>query len=98
MKKATNSSAGKQESAEILPEYDFKGERGVRGRYDQAHRQGHTVRIHQEDGTVSVQHFTSEEGAVMLEPDVREYFPTSESVNRALRSLVTLIPKSRRRR
>ena len=77
---------------------DFKGKRGLRGKYHQAYRQGHTVRIHREDGTVSAQHFTLEEGAVMLDPDVREYFPTSESVNQALRSLMTLIPKSRRRR
>ena len=97
-KKATNNSAGRQESVEMLPEYDFKGKKGVRGKYYRAYRQGHTVRIHREDGTVSVQHFTLEEGAVMLEPDVREYFPTSESVNQALRSLIILIPKHRRRR
>jgi hypothetical protein len=34
----------------------------------------------------------------MLEPDVPEYSPISESVNQALRSLITLIPKSWRRR
>ncbi|HGJ66142.1 TPA: hypothetical protein ENS27_12290 [bacterium] len=34
----------------------------------------------------------SEDGAVMLEPDVKEYFPDSESVNNALRSLISLIP------
>jgi len=82
----------------MLPEYDLTGKKGVRGKYYQAYRRGHTVRIGKEDGTVSVQHFTLEEGAVMLEPDVREYFPTSESVNQALRSLITLIPKTRRKR
>jgi hypothetical protein len=82
----------------MLPEYAFKGKRGVRGKYYRAYRQGHTVRIHREDAKMSAQHFTLEEGAVMLEPDVREYFPTSESVNQTLRSLITLIPKSRRRR
>jgi hypothetical protein len=30
-----------------------------------------------------------------LEPDVLEYFPNSESVNRALRSLIALIPNKR---
>ena len=30
---------------------------------------------------------------VILEPDVREYFPDSESVNNALRSLIMLIPQ-----
>jgi hypothetical protein len=29
----------------------------------------------------------------MLEPDVRQYFPTSESVNKALRSLIEMMPK-----
>jgi hypothetical protein len=28
----------------------------------------------------------------MLEPDVREYFPTSESVNSTLRALIALVP------
>jgi plasmid stabilization system protein ParE len=96
MKKATSSSAGKRESAETPTDYDFKGRKGVRGKYYRAYQQGHTVRIHREDGTVSVLHYTLEEGAVMLEPDVREYFPTSESVNQALRSLIALIPKGRR--
>jgi hypothetical protein len=98
MKKAMNNHTGKPESAEMLPQYDFKGKKGVRGKYYRAYRQGHTVNIHHDNGTVTVQRFTLEEGAVMLEPDVREYFPTSESVNQALRSLITLIPKSRRRR
>jgi uncharacterized DUF497 family protein len=98
MKKAMNNAAGKSESAEMLSEYDFTGKKGVRGKYYRAYRRGHTVRISQEDGTVSVQYFTLKEGAVMLESDVREYFPTSESVNQALRSLIMLIPKPRRRK
>jgi len=32
------------------------------------------------------------EGVVILEPDVRSYFPDSESVNRVLRTLIKLIP------
>ncbi len=98
MKKATNNTKDKVESSEMLPEYNFKGRKAVRGKYYRAYRQGHTVRIHRGDGTVSVQHFTLEEGAVMLEPDVRDYFATSESVNQALRSLITLIPRTRRRK
>ena len=50
--------------------------------------------IHQEDGSTVVQHFAPEEGAVLLEPDVREYFPDSEAVNKALRGLISLIPKN----
>jgi hypothetical protein len=34
-----------------------------------------------------------EDGAVMLEPDVRAYFPTSVSVNKALRALIEIIPQ-----
>jgi hypothetical protein len=98
MKKVTGNTRRRPGRAEMLPEYDFRGKKGVRGKYYQAYRQGHIVRVHHENGTVTEQHFTLEDGAVMLEPDVREYFPTSESVNQALRSLITLIPKSRRGR
>ncbi len=79
---------------EMLPEYDFTGKKGVRGKYYRAYRQGHTVKIHKADGTVSTRYFTLEDGAVMLEADVRRYFPNSAAVNTALRSLIALIPKS----
>jgi len=62
----------------MLPEYDFTGKKGVRGKYYRAYQQGHTVKIRKADGTASVYYFTLEDGAVMLEPDVREYLPTSE--------------------
>ena len=77
---------------DMLPEYDFRGKKGVRGKYYRAYQQEHTVRIQQEDGSVIMQHFTLEEGAVLLAPDVREYFPDSESVNQALRGLIRLVP------
>ena len=80
---------------EMLPEYDFAGKKGVRGKYHQAYRQGHTVRIHETDGTVNVHYFTLEDGAILLEPDVRAYFQTSESVNETLRSLIALSPVKR---
>ena len=82
----------RETEVEMLPEYDFSGKTGVRGKYHHAYQQGHTVRIHQEDGSVTTQYFTLEEGAVLLAPDVREYFPDSESVNQALRGLIGLIP------
>lgn len=78
---------------DMLPEYDFTT--GVRGKHYQAYRQGHNVTIHQADGTTTVQHFTVEDGAVMLDPDVREYFPDGEAVNQALRTLMSLFPKNR---
>jgi glutamine synthetase len=75
-------------------EYDFtKMKGGVRGKYYKAYREDHTIKIHKMDGTTIVQHFTLEEGAVMLEPDVREYFPNSEAVNKALRCLIPLMMK-----
>ena len=83
----------------MLPAYDFSGVEGVRGKYYQAYRQGHVVRVREDDGTISTRYFTLEDGSVMLEPDVREYFPDSEAVNSALRSLISLIPdKSARRK
>ena len=88
MKKTKNNS----EEFEMLPEYDFTNKKGTRGKYHQAYRQGHTVRVHENNGQVTVHYFTLEDGAVMLEPDVREYFPTSESVNGVLRTLISLRP------
>ena len=69
---------------------------GVRGKYYEAYRKGHKVVIHKEDGTDSVQYFKLKEGAIMLEPDVKKYFPTSEAVNKALRLLIEIIPTKRR--
>ena len=46
----------------MLPEYDFTGKKGVRGKYYQAYRQGHTVKIHEEAGTATTHYFTLEEG------------------------------------
>ena len=80
---------------ELLPEYDFSDKQGVRGKYHQAYKQGHWVRIVHEDQTVTVVRYELEEGAVLLEPDVRKYFPNSASVNNALRKLIELFPHER---
>ena len=71
---------------EMREEYDFS--EGVRGTHYKAYRKEHTVRIHNSDGTTSVQYFTQKDGAVMLDPDIKVHFRDSESVNRALRSLI----------
>ncbi len=76
---------------EMMPEYDFTG--GTRGKHYQAYRAGHSVTIHHTDGSSTVQHFKLEDGAVMLDPEVRQYFPDSEAVNKALRGLIALIPE-----
>ena len=77
----------------MLEEYDFSEKKGVRGKYHKAYQQGHTVRIREDNNSVSVHYFTLEDGAVILEPDIRQYFPTSKSVNETLRSLIALAPK-----
>jgi hypothetical protein len=79
---------------DIIPEYDFR--KGIRGKHYKSYRKGHTVKIHKTDGAVSIQHFSLEDGAVMLEPDVREYFSDSDAVNKALRTLIKIAPKKRR--
>ena len=81
------------ESEEMRPEYDFTG--GVRGKHYQGYQEGHSVVIHRSDGVTLVQNYTLEPGAVLLAPDVQEYFPDADSVNRALRQLIALIPKKR---
>lgn len=81
-----------EKEEDMLPEYDFSGRKGVRGKYYRAYQEGHTVKVTQEDGSVITQYFTLEDGAVLLTPDVRKYFPDSESVNQALRGLISLIP------
>lgn len=59
--------------SDMKPEYDFTGKTGVRGKYFRDYRKGHTVTIHREDGTTTVQRFSLEEGAVLLEPENREF-------------------------
>ena len=80
---------------DMLPEYDFTGKKSVRGKHAKAMREGYTETIHQQDGAILVQNFTLQENAVILDADVRSYFPDSESVNRALRALIALIPEKR---
>lgn len=95
MKKAVLNKASDKD--EMRPEYDFSRMKGaVRGKYYKAYRAGHKVVIHNEDGTTSIQYFKLEDGAVLLAPDVRKYFTNSESVNKALRSLIAIIPTKKR--
>ena len=73
----------------MLPEYDFAGKKGVRGKYYLGRQKGYTVRIHNEDGTITMKNYGP---VIALEPDVAVYFPDSESVNNALRALIALVP------
>lgn len=86
-----NNSNKSKKFEEMRAEYDFSG--GVRGKHAAAYREGHTVTTHKKDGSTVIQNFKLEEGAVVLAPDVREYFPDAESVNNALRILISIAPK-----
>ena len=79
---------------DMRDEYDFTG--GVRGKYYRAMQAGYTITIHKADGTTVVKDVMPKKGTVVLEPDIRAYFPDSESVNRALRCLIPLLPQRHR--
>ena len=78
-----------EEEDDMLPEYNFTGKKGVRGKYYLGLQKGYTVRIQNEDGTTTVQRFGP---TITLDMDVAQYFPDSESVNNALRTLIALVP------
>jgi hypothetical protein len=82
------------EDDDMRPEYDFTG--AVRGKYAGAFDAGYTVRVIQPDGSVEERHYPPRRNAIVLEPDVQKFFPDSESVNKALRLLIDLIPKKRK--
>jgi hypothetical protein len=55
-----------------------------------------TVTVHHEDGsTTTYEKQPSQRRMVVLDPDVGQYFPDSESVNRTLRLLISLIPEKK---
>lgn len=78
---------------EMRAEYDFS--KGVRGKHSRALEAGYTITVHQADGTTVTREVRPKPGAILLAPDVREYFPDSTAVNEALRSIIRLIPKKR---
>ena len=92
MRKASTKTA-QRSGNRMRAEYDFKG--GKRGKHYCAMQAGYTITIRQSDGTTVVKEVEPRKDAVVLAPDVREYFPDSESVNSALRSLIKLIPEKR---
>jgi hypothetical protein len=92
MKKVSTKTTQK-DGDDMRAEYDFTG--GTRGKHYRAMQAGYTITIHHADGTTEVKEVKPQEGAVVLAPDVREYFPDAESVNTALRSLIKLIPRKR---
>jgi hypothetical protein len=93
MKKAMNKMA-RRANNDMRGEYDFAG--GVRGKHYRAMQAGYTITIHKADGKTIVKNVMPKGDAVLLEPDVQTYFPDSESVNKALRCLIPLLPKKHR--
>jgi hypothetical protein len=71
---------------EMKAEYDFRGKKGVRGKYHEAMKNGYTTIIHKSDGTTE----TIETRPIFLEQDLKAHFPTSESVNPELRSDISV--------
>jgi hypothetical protein len=91
MKKVTTKSAKIQDD-DLRSEYDFRA--AVRGKAYLPLHKGYSVRIHKEDGSTVVEHYKLIDGAIMLQPDVRAHFPDSDSVNKALRSLINLMSQT----
>ena len=77
---------------EMRAEYDFSG--GIRGKHHRSRLRGYVIKIRHPDGTTEIREI-DREGSVVLAPDVRKYFPNSKAVNRALRTLIEIIPSSR---
>ncbi|MGB7207025.1 MAG: hypothetical protein WBD27_00055 [Pyrinomonadaceae bacterium] len=77
----------KKENNEMLAEYDFSGKKGVRGKYAEAYKKGHSVRVYDGDKLVCDEYFAA------IDSDIREYFPDSKAINSALRKLISLVPE-----
>lgn len=94
--KGNSMSNVKSDSAQTIDddmrsEYDFS--QGVRGKHAAAMQGGYTIIIHAADGTTVTREIKPTQGSVILDPDVLRYFPDSDSVNRALRTLIALFPQ-----
>ena len=68
----------------------------MRGKHHKAMQSGYTITIHKADGTTVVKDVIPKESVVVIEPDIRAYFPDSESVNKTLRCLIPILSKKRR--
>ncbi len=80
------------EIEEMQPEYDFS--EAIQGRHAQRYAEGHLTTIYKEDGSVEVREYRPAQGAVTLDPDVAEMFPTAAAVNEALRFLLRVARKN----
>jgi hypothetical protein len=69
-------------------EYDFTGKTGVRGKYAKSFKNGHVVRTYNGKKLVDDKFFAAIDGGV------REYFSDSRSVNKALRTIISIFPRT----
>jgi hypothetical protein len=76
---------------EMLPEYDFRG--ATIGKHAGLFQHAYTTIIYKIDGSIEERDYSFPEGVVRLDPDVQAYFPDNDSVNKALRGLIDLIPE-----
>jgi hypothetical protein len=81
-----NKASANMDNKEMQDEYNLADKKGVGGKYHKAYKEGHSVRIFDGEKVVSDEYFAA------IEPDVREYFPDSKAINKALRSLIKLAP------
>lgn len=81
----------KKIATDEIPSVNFS--QAVRGKHSARFRLGYSVEITQEDGTVQVQRFLPDTDAVVIDQDVRTYFPDAASINKALRALIEIMPK-----
>ena len=70
----------------MLEEYDFSQQKGVRGKYDKAVKNGYSVRVLEKGKIVKTKHYAA------IDADVHDYFPDSRAINKALRRLISIIP------
>lgn len=81
----------------LRPEYDLSTLKqiGARGRHAKRLREGYTTEVTHEDGSKTITHYQVHPDAVVIDGDVRTYFPDSEAIHHALRGLIALIPKKK---
>jgi len=82
-------------NTEEIQHVDFS--KGIRGKHHAITKKGYSVKVHREDGGTSTHKFLPAKDAIILDEDVKNYFPDAESVNTALRGLIQLLPHGKKR-
>ncbi len=85
----------KKGNTDDIKPVDFSA--GMRGKHHVACKKGYTVQLQSEDGTIVIHKFVPEKGAIVLDKDIRSYFPDTMAVNVALRGLINLLPQRTKR-